>query len=58
MLEMKMANKRVKGDTIAQYNPIKSKSTELYKVKIIYQDESGKTLSFVDYYRGLPKVFR
>ena len=42
ILELKMANKRVKGDTIDKYISIKSRSTESYKVKIIYEDESGK----------------
>ena len=42
MFELKMANKRVQGDTIDKYISIKSRSTESYKVKIIYEDESGK----------------
>ena len=46
MLKMKMASKRVKGDQIDKFKSIKSKSTGLYTVKIVYQDESGDNLLF------------
>lgn len=43
-LELKMASRRVKGGEIEKYITKKSRAKGLYNVKVVYKDESGKSV--------------